>query len=90
MCDLEIAGLRLKQGQQVGLMLGAANRDPDALIDPERLDGMHFCLGAPMALEAQVFSALTGRFPSMQLAAEGPTRRETVNLRGLAALPVVW
>ena len=36
--DLEIDGARLKQGDRIGLLLGAANRDPAAFADPGRLD----------------------------------------------------
>jgi pimeloyl-[acyl-carrier protein] synthase len=59
--DLEIGGMRVKRGQLVSLMLGAANRDPAQFPDPDRLDvertpkkhlafglGHHFCLGAPL------------------------------------------
>ncbi|MBV8661572.1 MAG: cytochrome P450, partial [Hyphomicrobiales bacterium] len=66
--DVEIAGMTLRQGDRVGLLLGAANRDPAAFADPARLDlvrtpnphvafgaGIHFCLGAPLArLEMRV------------------------------------
>jgi cytochrome P450 len=104
-CDLEINGLELNQGQQVMVMLGAANRDPAQFPDPDRVDigrvdnrhvafggGIHLCLGAPLArLEAQVaFTALTRRFPTLELATDRPLRKETVNLRGLEALPVSW
>lgn len=104
-CDLDLDGLELTKGQQVIVMLGAANRDPAQFPDPDRIDidradnrhvafsgGMHLCLGAPLArLEAQVaFGALARRFPNLELGAEGPTRKETVNLRGLESLPVVW
>jgi hypothetical protein len=102
-CDVEINGLEVMQGQQVVVMLGAANRDPAQFPDPDRVDidrvdnrhvafggGIHLCLGAPLArLEAQVaFSALARRFPQLQLATESPPRKETVNLRGLESLPV--
>jgi unspecific monooxygenase len=29
--EVEIAGLRLRQGERIGLLLGAANRDPKNL-----------------------------------------------------------
>ncbi len=104
-CDLEIAGVELKQGQQVLLMLGAANRDPAQFENPDHFDigraenrhvafggGIHLCLGAPLArLEAQVaFGALARRFPALHLAGDALRRKETVTLRGLEALPVAW
>ncbi|UWQ20726.1 cytochrome P450 [Jannaschia sp. W003] len=62
--DVELFGHPLRRGQQVGLLLGAANRDPTAYAEPDRFDparfpdapppvgfgaGLHFCLGAPLA-----------------------------------------
>jgi cytochrome P450 len=74
--------------------------------DPDRLDirrgnadshiafghGIHFCLGAPLArLEAQVaFPTLLRRQPGLQLGSATPTWRPTLNVRGLAALPVTF
>jgi cytochrome P450 len=51
--------------------------------------GIHFCLGAPLArLELQAsLPALLRRFPSLQLAA-APVRRPTFVLRGYQTLPV--
>jgi cytochrome P450 len=65
--DLEIGDQRIKQGDFVLPLLGAANRDPAQFHDPEKLElgrspnahvafgrGIHFCLGAPLArVEAQ-------------------------------------
>ena len=57
--ELEISGVKLKVGDRIGLMLGAANRDPRAFTDPDRLNlyrvrnphvsfgaGIHFCVAA--------------------------------------------
>jgi len=66
--EQELRGKRLKPGDRVFLMLNAANRDPEAYEDPERLllarggpahltfgFGMHICLGFPLArLEGQI------------------------------------
>jgi unspecific monooxygenase len=67
---LEYKGRTYRFGQQVALLLGAANRDPARFAHPHALDimrsiednphvsfggGIHFCLGAPLArLELQV------------------------------------
>lgn len=101
--DLELGGVSLRRGQRVAPMLGAANRDPAAFADPERLDlgrrdnhhvaygrGIHFCLGAPLArLEAMIgFSALLNRFPRLALDTERPQWKANTAIRGLKALPV--
>jgi unspecific monooxygenase len=102
--DVEIAGQSIRKGEAVMLLLGAANRDPDVFADPERLDltrwvkeaprhlafgqGIHFCLGAPLArIEGQVaLSALVQRGIS---SAPGALRyKDNLILRGLAELPV--
>jgi cytochrome P450 len=63
-----LRGRTLKPGERIFLMLNAANRDPEAYDDPDRLDlrrkevphltfgfGLHICLGFPLArMEGQV------------------------------------
>ena len=67
--DYELGGVTIKQGQQIVLMYGSANRDTAHFVEPERFDvtrkpndhiafglGTHFCLGAGLArLEIRVF-----------------------------------
>ena len=100
--DIEWNGELIKQGQQVFLLLGAANRDPAEFPDPDRLDisrgskrhmsfgrGIHHCLGAPLArIEAQVaLEKLLERYESLELAGE-PRFKDHIVLRGLRELPV--
>ncbi|GAA3041062.1 cytochrome P450 [Streptosporangium longisporum] len=81
--EVEIAGQTVPEGSQLILALPAANRDPDFVDDPERLDvtrgaaghlafghGVHHCLGAPLArMEMRIaFPALLRRFPGLALA----------------------
>jgi len=82
---VEIHGRSIPAREEVGLLLGAANRDPEAFAAPDRLDigradnrhvsfgfGIHFCLGAGLArLEAQLaIGALAARLPRLELACD--------------------
>ena len=97
---VELGGKRIAPGQRVICLLGAANRDPKAFPDGDRLDvgrsaashvafgrGIHYCIGAPLArLEGRVaFEALLPRLGRLQLAEE-PRYRDQVTLRGLESL----
>jgi cytochrome P450 len=98
----EIGGTKMEVGDTVVGVIGAANRDPAAFTDPDRLDlrrqpnhhlafgaGIHFCLGAALSRREAVIAlpALLERFPSLQLAGD-PVWRPTAVLRGLESLPV--
>jgi unspecific monooxygenase len=100
--DLDLLGQRVKRGDEIMLILGAANRDPAAFAEPHKLDvrrdarrhvafggGIHHCLGAVLArMEGVIaFKALLDAFPTIDLAAP-PTRRPTLTLRGLEMLLV--
>src|SRR5581483_12394173 len=95
--DVKVGDEVVRAGQQVVLLLAAANRDPTAFADPETLDvarddvhhlafghGAHFCLGASLArLEAQAaIGKLVERFPSMELMTDDFPWRETTTIRG--------
>ncbi len=99
--DLTWGGQTMRQGDIVLLVLGAANRDPQQFIDPDRFDitradnrhlafgaGVHFCVGAPLSrLEAQMaIPALLRRMPQLRLA-EGPLEwRPLESWRGFTKL----
>ena len=102
--DVEIAGHALRRGQTVGVLLAAANRDPDAYTDPGRFDpsrfpaapaplsfgaGLHFCLGAPLArLELRIAFEVLAA-RCPRLAPAGPAPvADIYHFRGRAALPV--
>ncbi|WP_049823235.1 cytochrome P450 [Bradyrhizobium sp. WSM2254] len=83
--DVELAGVRLKKGDRVMVMLAAANMDPAVHDEPERLDltrkpnrhmsfgtGIHFCLGHQLArIEAScALQALLARWPKLELAVD--------------------
>ena len=101
--DCEVNGAPVRRGENVVLLIGAANRDPSAFEEPDRLDvgrsegshisfgrGIHHCIGAPLArLEGRIFlEVLLERFASLRLLAERPAYRGGVVLRGLESLPV--
>jgi pimeloyl-[acyl-carrier protein] synthase len=103
--DLDVGGRRVRAGETVVAVLGAANRDPAQFPDPDRLDlarapnrhlafggGIHFCLGAPLArMEAAIaIPAMLARLPGLTLGPAPPVRRDTVTLRGLTSLPVTF
>lgn len=103
LCDMEIAGKTLKQGDGVVLLLGGANRDPHVFDHPDRFDitrpnardhlafgtGIHSCVGAPLARIEGVTALreLFTRFPDLHFEAP-PEPRGLVNLQGYRRLPV--
>jgi cytochrome P450 len=90
------------RGASFYLGLGAANRDPEAYDEPDRLDvrrkkpqpltmggGIHFCVGAALGrLETELaMTSLLARAPHIDRA--GPaTWKKSVVIRGLDSLPV--
>jgi cytochrome P450 len=101
--EREVQGVALKPGQPLVVMLGAANRDPDAFPDPDRFDitrqadphvafahGMHFCLGAALArAEMQVvLPRVFERFPRLQLGPNDIEWQPTLDFRGPTRLLV--
>jgi cytochrome P450 len=80
--NIELGGIQLKKGEKIMPMLAAANLDPQANTNPEKLDlarrpnrhiafgtGIHFCLGHQLArIEAAcALKALFGRWPNLEL-----------------------
>ena len=95
-------GAAVAPGEQIGLLLGMANRDPAAFAEPARFwpqrpdqksvsfgAGIHFCIGAPLArLELQVaLRVLFERLPKLRLAEE-PRFRDSWHFHGLESLRV--
>lgn len=103
--DVDIDGAHIKAGEWVALFFGSANHDPAVFEDPERLDldrpnirqhlafgnGIHFCLGAPLArLEVvAVVNAVLDRYSVIGLSDE-PGERQTASLltNGFIRLPL--
>jgi cytochrome P450 len=101
--DIDLRGRRIRKGQRIFLMVGAANRDPSQFADPDRLDvcrhpnrhlafgsGIHFCVGAQLArAEGQVaISTLLQRLHNPKITAERLDYQETLAIRGLRSLPI--
>lgn len=95
--ELDGAKIDLKKGQQIGLLLGAANRDPRKFEAPEEFNpqrafqgnvsfgaGIHFCIGAPLArLELQIgLRSLFDRMPDLKLSTT-PQYRDIFHFHGL-------
>ncbi len=103
--DVEIAGVKIPEGEMVAVFFGAANRDPREFPNPDefRLDrdlrsqvsfgmGIHYCLGAPLArAEARIsLNAFLDRFPAL-MRGEAPAVRQTQSpiVFGFQQLPLV-
>ena len=103
--DITIAGTTIPRGELVLAVIASANRDANYFDNPDALDvertnnkhlalgqGIHYCLGAPLArLEGQIaIETLLQRMPNLHLsvAPEQLRWRGGLILRGLEALPV--
>ncbi len=103
MRDVELDGHTIGAGALVVCGIGAANRDPEANPESDRVDllreevrhlsfgfGTHFCLGAALARSegAAVFRALASRVEKITPKTETFEFRPNPVLRGLRTLPV--
>ena len=103
--SIKIGETMIGEGEQVYILLGAANRDPKMFTNAHMLDitrnpnphlsfghGPHVCLGSALArIEAQIaIQVLLQRMPLLQLADANPNYRKWAGFRSLAALPVVF
>lgn len=99
----EVGGREISAGTQALVVLAAANRDPAKFSEPEKFDitrdpndhvafgeGIHFCIGAPLArLEAATaFGTTLDRFRHLSLKGRDftPKYKGTWGLRGLESL----
>ena len=98
---VDLRGTVLPEGSFVTLGVGAANRDPDAFADPDRLDiarkpnahaafghGAHACAGMNVArLEGRIaIGGIAARYPRLELAG-APLRDRRIRFRGFQRLP---
>ena len=101
--DVELGGVRIKEGDQLIAMLCSANRDPDEFDDPDSLDlarnpnrhlafgaGPHRCLGSHLArLELSIaLEELHRRIPDYELIDSDPPILHATQVRGCLRLPI--
>lgn len=103
--DMVIGGVLIPAGSSVGLVMGAANRDPERWERPDEYDldrtaqnhmafgyGDHFCVGhlAARGLAQVVLEELFRGLPGLRLDLERPPVVHGWKARGPKSLPVVW
>ncbi|MFH0346805.1 cytochrome P450 [Bacillus vallismortis] len=103
--DIDISGVTIRQGEQIYLLLGAANRDPNIFTQADVFDitrspnphlsfghGHHVCLGSSLArLEAQIaIHTLLQRMTGLKLAVSECRYRPLFGFRALEELPVTF
>lgn len=103
--DIEFNGTTIKKGEQVYILLGAANRDPKKFSHANVLDitrnpnphiafgyGIHFCLGSSLArLEAQIaIQTLLQRLSNLQIATPDLQWRKLTGFRSLEKLSITF
>ena len=101
--SIVIGEMRVEKGQQVGVIIGSANRDERTFPFPDTFDisrkpnrhlafglGIHQCLGMHLArMQARIsISAFIERFPTAQLSKNKPEWRKNSFFRSLMNLPV--
>ncbi|MEW9701786.1 cytochrome P450 [Paenibacillus sp. SI8] len=105
--DFTWHGKNIGKGDLIFVGLAAANRDPEQFENPNQLDitrkknkhiafgnGIHFCLGAPLArLEGKIaLSTLLQRLPNLRIdtTSEELKWRSGILMRGLERFPVTF
>jgi cytochrome P450 len=104
--DVDLSGTRLPEGLQIGLCVGAANRDGNRFSAPDCFDvtrpkqshlafgaGPHFCAGtwvSRLTVGKIVVPMLFARLHNLRLRAEAPPLVRGWVFRGPVTLPVRW
>ena len=100
--EIVIDDVTIPAGQDVYLLLGAANRDPAVFVDPNefRIDrdqtdhltfgfGRHICPGAQLA-KAEAVAAIDAMLDLGKPSIESYEWRQNLSLRGLSTLNLSW
>jgi cytochrome P450 len=100
--EVEVGSVPIAAGEQVIVLLGASNRDPERFSNPDRLDlarvdnphigfgaGIHQCIAQPLAktVTAAALAGVLARLGTIKLSGD-PVWSNTVTLRTLRKLPV--
>lgn len=105
--DVTLHGVTIPRGEMTLGVIGSANRDEKVFENPDQLNitrepnkhlsfgqGIHFCLGAPLArMEAQIaINTLLRQIPNLRLKVplDSLRWRPSMILRGLDSLPVLF
>lgn len=103
--DITVGEVHIAAGEQIAIVIGAANRDPAQFPDPDTLQlarptpqhvafafGAYYCIGNALARsEVQVaLRTLLDHFPSLRPAGDTFEWRTTLRNRGPAELRVAW
>lgn len=104
--DIQLGSKKIQKGQQVFLLYGAANRDPEQFPEPDKLDitrsnshlhfslghGSHYCPGAQLVrIQVEVaINTLIQRMPNLRLNSDKLEWRKSFYERTLNALPVTF
>ncbi|WP_096199564.1 cytochrome P450 [Bacillus sp. FJAT-45350] len=103
--DVTINQIEIKKGEQVYVLLGAANRDPKKFDNPNTLDitrtlnphlsfgsGIHFCLGSTLAkMEAQAaIRTIIENTKNIKFESNEVEWRELMSFRALQELPIIF
>lgn len=105
-CSVDLSGAALPEGLQIGLCVGAANRDGSRFANPDRFDvmrpkqshlafgaGPHFCAGtwvSRLTVGKIVAPMLFERLRNLRLREEAPPVVRGWVFRGPVSLPVRW
>ena len=104
LCDTELGGQRLREGEKVLLFYASANRDEAVFDDPDTFDisrtkndhvgfgaGPHFCLGANLARREMevMFRELFQRLPDLHVTGE-PERLKHNFINGIKHMPCAF
>lgn len=104
--DLVLEGIKLPAGARLGVVLGAANRDPKVFTDPEEFNifrekkphlafggGVHFCAGTWIARAQVAQIALPEVFrslPNLRLDPRSASIDAGWVFRGMTKMPIIW